>query len=65
MNKIIIFKALSIIFKSCLKILAFSLKVIFMALLSSEVDKKIKEHDQWENEYDEHTAEVTKRNFLY
>lgn len=58
-------KTLSLIFKICIKLLKFTVKFIVTVLLSSDLEKEIKKHAQWENDYDEHTAEVTGRKFLF
>lgn len=65
MNKTVLIKFLTMFFKICFKIFTFTLKLIVTVLLSSDLDKEIKKGEQWENDYDEHTAEVTGRKFLF
>jgi hypothetical protein len=42
-----------------------SLAIVLLILPNEKIQKQIKEREKWENDYDEYTADITKRKFLY
>jgi hypothetical protein len=65
MNKNLLLKLLRSILRGGIKLLTFSLIFFLSVLFSNELRKKIREHEKRESDYDEYTASVTKRKFLF
>lgn len=65
MNKNLLLKVLRSLWRISVKLLLLSLTMVVWVLSNDKLHKKIKDQEKWESDYDQHTANVTKRNFLY
>jgi hypothetical protein len=65
MNKNLLIKILRALLRICIKLLICSLAIVLLILPNEKIQKQIKEREKWENDYDEYTADITKRKFLY
>jgi predicted Zn-dependent protease len=65
MNKVFSLQTLKTILWVGTKLLLGSLKIILLLFFNKDLHKKIKESEEWENDYDEYTTQVTKRKIFY
>jgi hypothetical protein len=65
MNKDLLLKLLQSLLRISIKLLIFSMTIILSVFFSDGLRKKINERQKEERDYDEYTANVTKRKFYY